>query len=98
MQLTRPHAPSSGLLLLDKPLKLTMENNVGQPVSFSTEFSFSIAPGNCDGLAFVLIPNGFHTRFQGQGSLVFLVKIYSLVLNLIQRKMMIKLETLIQIM
>ncbi|KAB1993295.1 hypothetical protein ES319_D13G020600v1 [Gossypium barbadense] len=68
VQLTRPHAPSSGLLLLHNPLKLTMENNVGQPVSFSTEFSFSIAPGNCDGLAFVLIPNGFHTRFQGQGS------------------------------
>ncbi|MBA0751320.1 hypothetical protein Gogos_000251 [Gossypium gossypioides] len=68
VQLTRPHAPSSGLLLLEKPVKLTMENNVGQPVSFSTEFSFSIAPGNCDGLAFVLIPNGFHTRFQGQGS------------------------------
>ncbi|MBA0782445.1 hypothetical protein Gotri_000328 [Gossypium trilobum] len=25
-------------------------------------------PGNCDGLAFVLIPNGFHARFQGQGT------------------------------
>ena len=68
VQLTRHHAPSSGLLLLDKPFKFTEERNVGRPMSFSTEFSFSMSPGNGDGLAFVLIPNGFHTRFQGQGS------------------------------
>ena len=68
MQVTRSHAPSSGLLLLDKPFKFTEERNVGRPMSFSTEFSFSMSPGNGDGLAFVLIPNGFHTRFQGQGS------------------------------
>ncbi|KAK8611076.1 hypothetical protein V6N13_131140 [Hibiscus sabdariffa] len=67
VQLTRSHAPSSGLLLQDKPFKSTLVRNVGQLTSFSTEFSFSIAPGNCDGLAFVLIPNGFHARFQGQG-------------------------------
>ncbi|KAE8679474.1 hypothetical protein F3Y22_tig00111402pilonHSYRG01526 [Hibiscus syriacus] len=67
VQITRSHAPSSGLLLLDKPFKSTLARNVDQPTSFSTEFSFSIAPGNSDGLAFVLIPNGFHTRFQGQG-------------------------------
>ncbi|GMI84889.1 hypothetical protein HRI_002158200 [Hibiscus trionum] len=68
VQLTRSHAPSSGLLLMGTPFKSTVARNVGQPTSFSTEFSFSIAPANCDGLAFVLIPNGFHTRFQGQGS------------------------------
>ncbi|KAE8663003.1 hypothetical protein F3Y22_tig00113123pilonHSYRG00009 [Hibiscus syriacus] len=67
VQITRSHALSSGLLLLDKPFKSTLAWNVGRPTSFSTEFSFSIAPGNSDGLAFVLIPNGFHTRFQGQG-------------------------------
>ncbi|KAE8684922.1 hypothetical protein F3Y22_tig00111105pilonHSYRG00732 [Hibiscus syriacus] len=67
VKLTRFHAPSSGLLLLDKPFKPALARNVGQPTSFSTKFSFSIAPGNCDGLAFVLIPNGFHTRFQVQG-------------------------------
>ncbi|XP_022764261.1 L-type lectin-domain containing receptor kinase S.4-like [Durio zibethinus] len=66
--LTRSHAPSSGLLLLDKPFKFVEERNVGKPLSFSTEFSFSISPGNGDGLAFVLIPNGFQTRFQAQGS------------------------------
>ncbi|XVF24013.1 hypothetical protein REPUB_Repub13aG0090200 [Reevesia pubescens] len=68
VQLTRPHAPSSGLLLFQKPFKFADDRNVGKPMSFSTEFSFSISPGNGDGLAFVLIPNGFQTRFQGQGS------------------------------
>lgn len=68
MQLTRNHAPSSGLLLLDKPFKFVEERNVGRPMSFSTEFSFSMSPGKGDGLAFVLIPNGFQTRFEGQGS------------------------------
>ncbi|KAK8546137.1 hypothetical protein V6N13_067370 [Hibiscus sabdariffa] len=68
VQLTRFHAPSSGLLLLGMPFKSMPARNVGQRTSFSTEFSFSIAPGNSDGLAFVLVPNGFHTRFQGQGS------------------------------
>ncbi|XVE52576.1 hypothetical protein DITRI_Ditri02bG0132500 [Diplodiscus trichospermus] len=68
VQLTRSHAPSSGLLLLDKPFKLSEEKNVGRPMSFSAEFSFSMSPGNGDGLAFVLVPNGFHTRFHDQGS------------------------------
>ncbi|XWS56656.1 hypothetical protein CRYUN_Cryun09bG0104500 [Craigia yunnanensis] len=58
---SRSHEPSSGLLLLDKPFKFIEESNVGRPMSFSTEFSFSMSPGNGDGLAFVLIPNGFHT-------------------------------------
>ncbi|XVE69333.1 hypothetical protein DITRI_Ditri09bG0144300 [Diplodiscus trichospermus] len=68
VRLTRHHAPSSGLLLLDKPFKFAEERNAGRPISFSAEFSFSVSPGNGDGLAFVLIPNGFQTRFQGQGS------------------------------
>ncbi|KAG4127788.1 hypothetical protein ERO13_D10G242200v2 [Gossypium hirsutum] len=61
--LTRSHAPSSGLLLLDKPFKF-----VGEPVSFSTEFTFSLSPGNADGLALVFVPNGFQARFTSQGS------------------------------
>ncbi|XP_022746927.1 L-type lectin-domain containing receptor kinase S.4-like [Durio zibethinus] len=68
VQLTSHHAPSSGLLLLDKPFKFVEERNAGRPMSFSTEFSFSMSPGKGDGLAFVLIRNGFQTRFQGQGS------------------------------
>ncbi|XP_021295350.1 L-type lectin-domain containing receptor kinase S.4-like [Herrania umbratica] len=67
VRLTWPHAPSSGLLLLDKPFKFADERNVGRPTSFAAEFSFSLSPGKGDGLAFVIIPNGFQTRFQDQG-------------------------------
>ncbi|KAK8662539.1 hypothetical protein V6N13_092112 [Hibiscus sabdariffa] len=67
IRLTRPHAPSSGLLLLDNPFKFVEERNAGNPVSFSTEFSFSLSPGNADGLALVFVSNGFDSRFQGQG-------------------------------
>ncbi|XVF83841.1 hypothetical protein PTKIN_Ptkin16aG0525600 [Pterospermum kingtungense] len=67
--LTRHHAPSSGLLLLDKPFKFAVKRNVGgRHMSFSTEFAFSMSPGKGDGLAFVLVPNGFQARFEGQGS------------------------------
>ncbi|OMO76304.1 Concanavalin A-like lectin/glucanases superfamily [Corchorus olitorius] len=68
VQLTRPHAQSSGLLFLEKPFKFGDQRNAAKPTSFSTEFAFSISPGNGDGLAFVLIPNGFQKRFQGQGN------------------------------
>ncbi|GMI80819.1 hypothetical protein like AT5G01090 [Hibiscus trionum] len=68
IRLTRHHAPSSGLMLLDKPFKFLEERNAGKPMSFSTEFSFSLSPGNADGLALVFVSNGFGSRFQGQGS------------------------------
>ncbi|KAE8732882.1 Detected protein of unknown function [Hibiscus syriacus] len=66
--LTRRHAPSSGLLLLDKPFRFVEESNVGKPMSFSTEFSFSLSPGDADDLALVFVSGGFHNRFNDQGS------------------------------
>ncbi|OWM70001.1 lectin-like protein [Punica granatum] len=48
MQITRSTAPSSGLLMRSAPLRFAT------PISFSTDFTFSISPGSGDGLALVL--------------------------------------------
>lgn len=65
--LTGPGASSFGLVALKKPFKF-IEGKVTKGVSFSTEFSFSISIGNGDGLAFVVVPRDFPSRFAGRGS------------------------------
>lgn len=67
MILTGPGASSFGLVALKSPFKF-IEGNVTKGVSFSTEFSFSISVGNGDGLAFVVVPHDFPSRFEGRGS------------------------------
>ncbi|GFZ14957.1 hypothetical protein Acr_24g0011470 [Actinidia rufa] len=59
VQLTRPIASSSGLLIYTKPIK---------PTSFSTDFSFSISPHSGDGLALVIVPSDFPHNFPGKSS------------------------------
>ncbi|XP_057475920.1 L-type lectin-domain containing receptor kinase VIII.1-like [Actinidia eriantha] len=59
VQLTRPIASSSGLLIYTKPIK---------PTSFSTDFSFSISPHSGDGLALVIVPSDFPRNFPGKSS------------------------------
>lgn len=69
MQLTRPFAQSSGLLCYNKPFKfMEGKGNLAKPTSFSTAFSFSMSPGNGDGLTLVFIPHSFASNFVGQGS------------------------------
>lgn len=67
VKLTRPSVSSTGLLLRRKPFRF-LDPEFGKPVSFSTEFAFSISPGNGEGLALVLVPSDFGSRFSGQGS------------------------------
>lgn len=66
MKLTRPSASSSGLLLRRKPFRF-VDHNLRNPISFSTSFTFSISPGNGDGLILVLVPRDFGSRFSGEG-------------------------------
>ncbi|KAF8396866.1 hypothetical protein HHK36_018501 [Tetracentron sinense] len=58
VKITRSSISSAGRLMFKKPIKF-VEGNPLKPVSFSTYFSFSISPGNGDGLAFIVLPNGF---------------------------------------
>ncbi|KAK9283455.1 hypothetical protein L1049_011699 [Liquidambar formosana] len=67
IKLTDPSTSSSGLVMYRKPFKF-LQRNRRNPTSFSTDFSFSISPGNVDGLAFVIVPNDFSTRFSGKSS------------------------------
>ncbi|PON69091.1 Legume lectin domain containing protein [Parasponia andersonii] len=39
-----------------------------KPISFSTEFTFSISLGNGEGLVLVLVPSYFASKFSGGGS------------------------------
>ncbi|XP_062092555.1 L-type lectin-domain containing receptor kinase VIII.2-like [Humulus lupulus] len=63
VKLTRPSVSSSGILLRQEPFRF-----VHPPISFSTEFTFSISPGKSKGLALVLVPGDFKSKFSGQGS------------------------------
>ncbi|CAA0836734.1 Probable sugar phosphate/phosphate translocator [Striga hermonthica] len=57
-------SPSSGFIIQRKPIKLfTSSSKSRNPVSFSTDFTFSISPHNGDGLAFLLVPTNFVSRF-----------------------------------
>lgn len=66
VQLTHPNisSPSSGFLLHNKPIKLlTSHSKSRKPLSFSTDFTFSISPHNGDGLAFLVVPRSFPSKF-----------------------------------
>ncbi|KAI3458609.1 hypothetical protein Pfo_015272 [Paulownia fortunei] len=66
IQLTNPtiSSPSSGFIIQKKPIKLCSSNlKSGKPVSFSTDFTFSISPHNGDGLAFLVVPRTFLSKF-----------------------------------
>lgn len=54
--LTPPLASSFGLLAYNRGFRLL------EATSFSTDFSFSISPDNGDGLALVVLPNGFASK------------------------------------
>ncbi|XP_010262713.1 PREDICTED: L-type lectin-domain containing receptor kinase VIII.2-like [Nelumbo nucifera] len=62
VNITRSTILSAGRLMHSLPVKL-VEGNPRKGVSFSTYFSFSISPENGDGLAFVLLPSGFPSKF-----------------------------------
>ncbi|XP_021732617.1 lectin-like [Chenopodium quinoa] len=49
---------SSGQIVYKKPFKLVDSKSLKPIISFSTEFTFTITPGNGDGLAFVIFPSG----------------------------------------
>ncbi|KAG8380779.1 hypothetical protein BUALT_Bualt06G0051500 [Buddleja alternifolia] len=63
IQLTDPKisSPSSGFLIQKKPIKLFTKSR--KPVSFATDFTFSISPHNGDGLAFLVVPRSFMSKF-----------------------------------
>lgn len=67
VKLTRPSISSSGLVLRREPFRLVAPDLHG-PTSFSTEFAFSISPGNGDGIVLVLVPADFGSKFSGHGS------------------------------
>ncbi|KAL2558100.1 Concanavalin A-like lectin family protein [Forsythia ovata] len=66
IQLTDPKnsSPSSGFVIQKKPIKFLSSNSrPKRPLSFSTEFSFSISPHNGDGMAFLLVSRKFMRKF-----------------------------------
>ncbi|KAL8050263.1 hypothetical protein ABFX02_06G071700 [Erythranthe guttata] len=66
IQLTNPKisSPSSGFLTQGKPIKLFSSNSKPRtPISFSTDFTFSISPHNGDGMAFLVVPRNFVSKF-----------------------------------
>ncbi|KAF8022000.1 hypothetical protein BT93_G2205 [Corymbia citriodora subsp. variegata] len=58
VRVTRPSASSSGFLQWPRPFRFADPSSAA-PTSFSSEFAFSISPGNADGLALVLFPRDF---------------------------------------
>eukprot|EP00262_Sarcandra_glabra_P021340 TRINITY_DN8972_c0_g1_i1.p1 TRINITY_DN8972_c0_g1~~TRINITY_DN8972_c0_g1_i1.p1 ORF type:complete len:354 (-),score=40.70 TRINITY_DN8972_c0_g1_i1:167-1228(-) len=68
VRITRP-SPSRGpgRIMYRKPIQF-VEGNPRKSVSFSTYFSFSISPGDGDGLAFVVLPHGFPFECNEGGS------------------------------
>lgn len=70
VQLTDPRisSPSSGFLFRKRPIKFfNSYSKSRKPVSFSTDFSFSISPQNGDGLAFLVVPRSMLSRFSKGG-------------------------------
>ncbi|XP_073305795.1 L-type lectin-domain containing receptor kinase VIII.1-like [Primulina huaijiensis] len=70
VQLTDPiiSSPSSGFLFRKRPIKFfNSYSKSRKPVSFSTDFSFSISPQNGDGLAFLVVPRSMLARFSKGG-------------------------------
>lgn len=69
IQLTDPtiSSPSAGLIVQKKPIRLLSPGSKSRkPVSFSTDFTFSISPHNGDGLAFLVVPRNFLSKFSGE--------------------------------
>uniref|UniRef100_A0A0D6R0F1 Legume lectin domain-containing protein n=1 Tax=Araucaria cunninghamii TaxID=56994 RepID=A0A0D6R0F1_ARACU len=50
---------SAGRLMYGKPVRMLQPLAHRSSVSFSSYFSFSMSPGNGDGLAFVILPRGY---------------------------------------
>ncbi|XP_073045948.1 lectin-like protein [Primulina eburnea] len=70
VRLTDPRisSPSSGFLFQKRPIKLFSSfSKSRKPVSFSTDFSFSISPQNGDGIAFLVVPRILLSRFSKGG-------------------------------
>lgn len=55
-----------GQIVYKKPFKF-LDSKSSKPVSFSTDFTFSLLPGDRDGLAFVIFPSGELSKVFGQG-------------------------------
>lgn len=69
IRLTNPKisSPSAGLIVQKRPIRLLSPTSKSRkPVSFSTDFTFSISPHNGDGLAFLVVPKSFQSKFSGQ--------------------------------
>ncbi|CAA2968027.1 lectin-like protein [Olea europaea var. sylvestris] len=57
--------PSSGCMIQKKPIKIfSSKSRPIRPISFSTDFTFSISPHSGDGLAFILVSRKFMLKFQ----------------------------------
>ncbi|XAR71968.1 Non-specific serine/threonine protein kinase [Bertholletia excelsa] len=67
VRLTRPIASSSGLVVHNEPFKF-LKSNPNGPISFSTDFSFSISPHSGDGIALIIVPTDFPKRFSKKKS------------------------------
>ncbi|XP_071929200.1 L-type lectin-domain containing receptor kinase VIII.1-like [Coffea arabica] len=71
VQLTDPtSSSSSGLLIRSKTFKFRSSNSKKpaiKPVSFSTDFIFSISPHDGDGLALIIVPADFSSNFSRDG-------------------------------
>ncbi|KAL6509511.1 hypothetical protein OROGR_022821 [Orobanche gracilis] len=62
IRLTNPtvSSPSTGFVIRKKPINLFSSNSkLKKPLSFSTDFTFSISPHEGDGLAFLIVPRNF---------------------------------------
>ncbi|KAK3422570.1 hypothetical protein EUGRSUZ_G03015 [Eucalyptus grandis] len=66
VRVTRPSASSSGFLQWPKSFRFADPRSAA-PTSFSSEFAFSISPGNADGLALVLFPRDFRVGAEAFG-------------------------------
>lgn len=67
VNLTSPSLGSgSGQIVHKKPFKF-LESESSKPVSFSTDFTFSISPGDGDGLAYVIFPTGEFSKVFDNG-------------------------------
>lgn len=69
IQLTDPtiSSPSAGLIVQKRPIRFfSPGSKLRKPVSFSTDFTFSISPHNGDGLAFLVVPRNFQSKFSGE--------------------------------
>ncbi|XP_057517268.1 probable L-type lectin-domain containing receptor kinase S.7 [Amaranthus tricolor] len=80
VQITQSWGFSAGRMMYRKPITMGM-NKLGRNIkaSFGTYFSFSLSPENGDGLAFVMLPNGYSSDgYNG--------KLFGLSNELIQKK------------